>query len=216
MSDKQTWLRWQQDTLAEKTVSALEKNHFTATYVKTCQEAKDLILSLIPDDAAVGIGGSATVKELDLDQALEAKTKTIYDHNKPGLTPEETVEFRRKQLTCDVFLTSTNAVTLDGKLVNTDGSGNRVAAMIFGPKQVIVVAGVNKIVSHTHEGYHRIKMIAAPLNNKRLNRPNPCTKTGMCMDCQAPTRICNVTTILHKQPPLTPIHVIIVGENLGF
>ena len=123
---------------------------------------------------------------------------------------------RRAELTCDVFICGTNALTLDGKLVNVDGVGNRVAAMTFGPKQVIIVAGVNKIVRNVDEAERRIELLAAPLNNKRLNRPNPCTVAGICVDCQGPTRICNVTTILRKRPPATPMQILIVGEELGF
>lgn len=126
------------------------------------------------------------------------------------------MEIRRKQLTCDVFLTGTNAVTIDGRLVNTDGVGNRVAAMIFGPKKVIIAVGINKIVKDIAEAEKRIKLYAAPMNNKRLNLPNPCIRTGECMDCQGPTRICNVTTILNKRPMLTDIHIFVVGEDLGF
>jgi L-lactate utilization protein LutB len=208
---------WHNDALGAKAVEALSKNNFRATYVKTKQEAVDKVLSLIPEDAAVGFGGSWTTQaELGLHTILEKRGNTIYNHGKPGLTMEESLAIRRKQLTCDVFLTSTNAVTLDGKLVNVDGSGNRVAAMIFGPKKVVIVAGVNKIVSDVAEAENRITLHAAPLNNKRLNKAHPCTATGICMDCQAPDRICNVTTIIRKSMPATEMHIVIVGEELGF
>ncbi len=208
---------WHVDTLGAKAVEALNKNNFKASYVKTGKEAIDKVLSLIPADASVGIAGSWTTgTELGLPALLEGRGNTVLNHGKPGLSPEESLAIRRKQLTCDVFLTGTNAVTLDGKLVNVDGSGNRVASMIFGPKKVVVVAGVNKIVRDVDEAERRIELYAAPLNNKRLNKPNPCTTTGVCMDCQAPTRICNVTTILRKALPATELHIIIVGEELGF
>ncbi len=208
---------WHVDTLGAKAAEALSKNNFKASYVKTGKEAVDKVLSLIPADASVGIGGSWTTSaELGLPALLEGRGNTVLNHGKPGLSPEESLATRRQQLTCDVFLTGTNAVTLDGKLVNVDGSGNRVAAMIFGPKKVVVVAGVNKIVRDVDEAERRIELYAAPLNNKRLSRPNPCTTTGVCMDCQTPTRICNVTTILRKALPATELHVIIVGEELGF
>ena len=147
---------------------------------------------------------------------MKARGNIILDHGAPGLENDERVRIRRAQLTADAFLTGSNAVTMDGRLVNTDGSGNRVAAMIFGPGKVIVVAGVNKIVRDVEEAEERIRKTAAPINNRRLNLPNPCVKTGECMDCQGPTRICNVTTILHKRPKLTEMHVILVGEELGF
>ena len=207
---------WHNETIGRKTVAALIKNNFQATYCLTKEEAVKQVLALIPEDGTVGIGGSWTVGELGLLEKLAVRGHTMFNHGLPGLSGEEKLDLRRKQLTCDVFLTGTNAVTLDGKLVNTDGIGNRVAAMIFGPKQVIVVVGVNKIVKDVDEAEKRIQLYAAPINNKRLNTPNPCVKTGECMDCQGPTRICNVTTIMNKRPVLTNIHVVIVGENLGF
>lgn len=185
-------------------------------YVKTKEEALEKITGMISSEATVGIAGSWTLQELNIPDSLEARGNTLFNHNRPGLTPEESLELRRKQLTCDVFLTSTNALTLDGQLINVDGSGNRVAAMIFGPKEVVVVVGINKLVKDVAEGQQRIKLYAAPLNNKRLARPNPCITTGECMDCQGASRICNVTTILHKKPLSIEMTVIIVGENLGF
>jgi hypothetical protein len=113
-------------------------------------------------------------------------------------------------------MTSANAITLDGQIVNVDSLGNRVAAMIFGPKKVIIVAGINKIVRNVADGQERIKMIAAPLNVKRIGHRNPCIQTGQCMDCQLPTRICNITTIMHKKPAATDVHVLIIGDCMGF
>ncbi|MDR3588540.1 MAG: lactate utilization protein [Negativicutes bacterium] len=209
---------WHNDTLGAKTVEALNKNNFQATYAKTCQEAVEKVLALIPADATVGMGGSWTnIEDLSLADLLEKRGHTVYNHNKPGLTPEQVNDYRHKQLGCDVFLSGSNAVTLDGQLVNVDGAGNRVAAMIFGPKKVIIIAGINKITRDVPEAEQRIQLYAAPINNKRLNRPNPCTKTGICMDCQGPTRICNITTILRKKPAgIGEYHIIIVGESLGF
>ncbi len=207
---------WHNDVIGEKTVASLKKNRFTAMYCKTGSEAVEKILEQIPVNASVGIGGSWTVIQLGLLDKLAARSNEVLNHGKPGLTPEEATAIRIRQLTCDVFLTGTNAVTLDGKLVNTDGVGNRVAAMIFGPKKVILVVGINKIVKDVEAAEERIKLYAAPINNKRLNRPNPCTTTGECMDCQGETRICNVTTIMKKKPLLTDVHVFVVGEELGF
>ena len=207
---------WHNETIGAKTVEALVKNNFQATYCQTKQEAVKQILALIPVEGTVGIGGSWTVGELGLLDKLAARGNTMFNHGLPDLSPETKLELRRKQLTCDVFLTGTNAVTMDGRLVNTDGVGNRVASMVFGPKKVVIVVGVNKIVKDIAEAEERIKLYAAPINNKRLNTPNPCVKTGKCMDCQGPTRICNVTTIMNKRPMLTDIHVVVVGEDLGF
>ena len=209
-------VRWHHDLVGERVAEALRRNDFDAVYCKSAAEAAEEVLRLVPKNGTVGLGGSWTVKELGVVEKLKARGNTILDHGAPGLENDERVRIRRAQLTADAFLTGSNAVTMDGRLVNTDGSGNRVAAMIFGPGKVIVVAGVNKIVRDVEEAEERIRKTAAPINNKRLNLPNPCVKTGECMDCQGPTRICNVTTILHKRPKLTEMHVILVGEELGF
>ena len=188
------FIQWHNDTFGEKVVKALEKNNFKAYYVSDRAAATEKVFSLIPDGATVGVGGSWTLKELGIPEQLEKDGHTVYDHNKAGLTMEESMALRRKELLCDVFISGTNAVTLDGQLVNTDGSGNRVAAMSFGPQKVVVVIGVNKIVPDLDAAMERIELYAAPINNKRLDRPNPCTITGMCMDCQGATRISNRAT----------------------
>lgn len=208
---------WHTDTLGAKTVDALRKNHFDAHYVRTGQEAIEKALSLISEGAVIGVGGSWTINtELGLSGLLEERGHTVLNHNKPGLSPEESLAIRRQQLSCDVFLSGSNAVTLDGKLVNVDGAGNRVAAMTFGPKKVIVIADMNKVVTDVAEAERRIQLYAAPLNNKRLSRTNPCTQSGYCMDCMSPTRICNITTIHRKKPAALDFHVILVGEPYGF
>ena len=210
------FVNWHNEITGKKVVKALMNNGFSATYCRTAEEAAAAILDQVPEGASVGIGGSWTVGELGLLDELDARGHRILNHGRAGLSKEEKNEIRRQQLTCDVFLSGTNAVTMEGELVNMDGTGNRVAAMIFGPGKVIVVAGVNKIVKDLSAAMVRIKTIAAPINNRRLGLPNPCVQTGECMDCQGPTRICNVTTILHKKPLLSDIHVFIVGEDLGF
>ncbi len=207
---------WRLEAVGKRAVEALRSNNFEAEYCATKEEAAERVLSLVPEGASVGFGGSWTVKALGVSEGLARGGHVLYDHGVPGLTREESLDIRRKQLTCDVFLSGTNAVTLDGKLVNVDGSGNRVAAMIFGPKRVIVVAGANKVVRDLSEAFDRIETEAAPLNNKRLGLKNPCTVTGTCMDCDATTRICNVTTILEKKPGGADFHVLIIGEELGF
>lgn len=207
---------WHQEMLANQAVTALKKNNFTARYVKNKEAAVEEVLSLISTEDTIGIGGSSTIKELGLLGKIKCNSNIIFDHGQPGLSKEESLDIRRKELSSDVFITSSNAITLDGKLVNVDGSGNRVAAMIFGPRKAIVVAGINKIVANVEEAERRIETYAAPPNCKRLNLPNPCVKTGICMDCQLPTRICNITTILRKKPPTIDMHIIIIGETLGF
>ncbi len=209
-------LQWHGEVFGKRAVEALKKNNFNADFFSTREDLIKKLLELIPEKDVIGVGGSTTVQNLGILEILAKRGNLILDHNKAGLSPEEVLNLRRKQLTCDTFMTGSNAITLDGKLVNTDGVGNRVASMIFGPKQVIILAGTNKIVKDEEEARKRIRTIAAPINNKRLNRPNPCTVTGECMDCQGPTRICNITTILKKRPSLTPFSVFIINEELGF
>jgi hypothetical protein len=142
--------------------------------------------------------------------------KEILNHGLSGLTPEERMTIMRRQLTCDLFLTGTNAVTLSGWLVNIDGNGNRVAAMFFGPKKVIVVAGRNKIVDgDLQDAIDRIKNWASPPNAKRLNYNTPCAKTGFCSNCNSPERICRVTTIIDRKPRVMDIRVLVVNEDMG-
>lgn len=206
----------QGEILGKKVVQALQKNNFQAEYVEDKETAIRRLLELIPIEGTVGVGGSVTIEELKITDQLAARGNKVYWHNTPGLDPEEAQEIRIKQQTCDCFLTSTNAVTLDGILVNEDGTGNRVSAMIFGPKKVIVVTGINKIVKDVEAAIERIEMIAGPQNCLRLNYNTPCTKLGYCQDCQSERRICNVTTIMRKRPRLTDITVLIIGEELGY
>jgi len=208
--------QWHKATLGQRVVAALQKKGFTAAYFENREQAVEHILDRIPPGATVGIGGSTTLREIGVVDLLREKGYVLYDHNAPGLQPEERTVMRYKQLSSDVFLTSTNALTLKGELVNRDAVGNRVASMFFGPKKVIVVAGVNKIVKDIDAADARIKMVAAPMNVKRLETPNPCLKIGECADCQNPTRICNITTIIHRRPSLTDVEVVIIGEELGF
>jgi L-lactate utilization protein LutB len=207
---------WHDETIGAKVVEALQKNGFNAVYFPTKKEAVEYLTQQIPQAAAVGVGGSMTLQEIGVLPILRDRGNEILDHNNPALSDTEKMEYRHRQLGCDVFLTSTNAITLDGKMVNVDGAGNRVAAMIFGPKQVMVVVGMNKVVPSVEKAIERIEMYASPMNNKRLNRQNPCVKTGVCMDCQSPARICNVTTIMHRKPSLISTTVILIGENLGY
>jgi hypothetical protein len=147
---------------------------------------------------------------------LKAQGNLVYDHWLTGLSKEETLALRKAQLTSDLFLSSSNAVTLDGELVNIDGIGNRVAAMSFGPAKVILVAGYNKIVENTEEAIRRVRQEATPPNSKRLNMDVPCAKLGVCVECQSPNRACRIIVIHERKPLLTDVLVILVGEELGY
>lgn len=208
--------KWHNRITGERLVKALQKNNFEAAYFETGEDAMRYLKDIIPAGITIGIGGSSTSRELGLISYLTEKGCTVYDHNAPGLELAEKTELRRKQLTSDLFVTSTNAITLKGELVNRDGIGNRVGAMGFGPKEVLVIAGINKVVSDLDQALDRIRLHAAPINAKRHESATPCVKTGVCQDCQVPGRICNITTIIHKCPFLTKIRVIIIGEDLGY
>jgi len=200
----------------EKAVAGLAKNGFTAVYCQDSGEVFHYILNEVGDAKTVGFGGSLSVAELKLADKLKSMGKEIVDHGLPGLTPEEKLEICRRELTCDLFLTGSNAVTLNGVLVNIDGNGNRVASMFFGPKKVIVVVGRNKLVDGgVDEAIQRIKSYAAPPNTKRLNLATPCATTGFCSNCDSPQRICRVTTIIEKKPRNTDIRVLVVNEDMG-
>lgn len=209
--------KWYYEKLGKRVVESLKKNRFCACYFNKVSEAIEYIEKIINKYNVIGFGGSVTVlNELKLHDITERLGKTLLNHNAPGLAFDEKLIIRKKELTSDLFITSTNAITLDGKLVNIDGTGNRVAAMIFGPKKVIIVCGINKIVENVDDAIKRIKSMSAPMNAKRVNAKTPCVETGQCMDCNSLERICNVTTIIDKKPTLSDIEMIIIGENLGF
>jgi len=205
--------------IEERTKRAVEKlvaHDFGAIYVRTKEEAVRELWKRITPSQQIGVGGSVTIRGLGVLEKLEAQGYTIHDHWKPGLSGENVLEIRKKQMTSDLFLTSANAVTLNGELVNIDGIGNRVNSISFGPGKVILVVGYNKIVEDVQKGIERIKNVAAPLNARRLNIDVPCAKVGKCVDCNSPNRICRVLVIHERKPTSTDILIILVGEELGF
>ena len=216
MSDARNW---RQELQVEKTISALKEKGFEAFYFPTKEDAVQKVLDIVPLNALVGLGGSVTLREMGLPTILLNRGNRLADHwaaRQQGASSEEMLRIRRHQLNSDVFITSTNAITENGELINRDGGGQRVASMIFGPEQVVIVAGINKIVSTVDNGLERIMNFAAPINAKRLNRKTPCTVTGVCSDCKSNDRICNVTSIIHRKLGNTPTTIILVGEKLGY
>lgn len=207
---------WYHAQRLDRAVKALQRNKFDAFWVDTIEEATKRVLEMIPADATVGIGGSMTVREIGLFDALVNRGNPLQQHWQQGLTLEEEMSIRRAQLNCEYFLASSNAVTLEGELVNTDGTGNRVAAMFFGPKHTIVIAGRNKLVENIQEGIWRIKNVAAPMNSKRYNSKTPCGITGHCGECHGGPRMCNVTTIIEHKPNRIHLTVVLVNEDLGY
>ena len=207
---------WSAAARAESVCAALARHGFDATFVRTKEEAAELVMKFIKPGMKVGFGGSMTIKALGIQEKALAAGALVLDHNRPGIGAEEKLEVLRAQLTCDVFVSSSNAVTLKGEILNIDGNGNRVAALTFGPRKNLVVMGANKIVADEKEAWDRIKAWAAPMNNKRLAKDNPCVKAGQCMDCQNPGRICRVYQVLRRKPSLSDFTVVVVGENLGY
>lgn len=207
---------WWIEEKAKKVMEKLISHDFQAISVKTKEEAVQEIWKYITPKQRIGVGGSMTVRELGILKKMEEHGCTVYDHWKPGLSKENILEIRKAQMTSDLFISSTNAVTLNGELVNIDGIGNRVNSINFGPGKVILIAGYNKIVEDVQEGIKRIKNVAAPLNARRLHIDVPCAKVGKCVDCQSPNRICRAIVIHERRPSLTDILVILVGEELGF
>jgi L-lactate utilization protein LutB len=201
----------------DKVIESLNKNEMEAVYFPTAAEAGEEVLRRIPSGARVGIGGSITLREMGILEALEKRGDEVYDHWKEGLSKERRQEIGKKQQRADFFLTSTNALTLDGKLINVDATGNRVASMIFGPERVMVIAGVNKIVKNLNEGLARVKKVAAPRNCQRRKDPTPCAQDLICHNCDTPARLCRVTTIIERRPwGIKEFAVLLVGEELGY
>lgn len=217
MSQTAVLVRWSYEQKCQKAVEALGQNGFTAVYCPTAQDAHDYIIKESEGAQSIGFGGSMGVKSLLVEERLAVLGKEILNHSAPGLSREEKDVIMRRQLTCDLFLAGTNALTVSGWLVNIDATGNRVAAMIFGPKKVIVVAGRNKLVEgDLATAIRRVKEWATPPNAKRLNFNTPCAKTGFCSDCNSPDRLCRATTVLDRRPRMTDFRVLVVNEDLGF
>ena len=200
---------------AEILVKNLKSRHFDAYYCADKESALEKALSLIPEGVSVGWGGAATAMEIGLmDKVREGNYRAI-DRDQCK-TAEEREESGRKSLLADVFLTGANGISLDGQMVNIDGTGNRVAAIIYGPRSVIVIAGMNKVMDTLDAAMQRARTVAAPINQQRFGLPNPCTVTGVCADCKSETCICNQIVITRHCRPAGRIKFILVGEDLGF
>lgn len=204
------------DQRVVRTIKNLKKNNMNGYYVVNEAELIERVKKILPEDSAIVAGGSMTLFESGLMPFLRSGYYNFADRNQKDLTPEEVSVIYNKAFTADGYFASSNAVTESGYLYNVDGRGNRVAAMIYGPKKVILIVGTNKIVKDIGDAIRRNEEIAAPANCVRLNRKTPCQTTGTCSDCQSPGRICNAfTTIKHQGDP-GRIHVIFVKGNLGY
>lgn len=207
--------KWQLECLAREAVDTLNKNHYDAHYARDLDEAKEMVLNMIPKGSSIALGGSVTISEMGLIDIFRTGDYKLFDRYQ-DLPHEQIVEIMRQSLLADFLVTGTNAITRSGELVNMDCTGNRVAGMIFGPKRVIVVAGANKLVDDVDEAVKRIKSIA-PLNSKRIRHETPCTETGKCMDCKVKKRICNYLTVINNGWKFEGrISVIVIPDEVGF
>jgi len=207
--------QWYHELQTERTIKALKKNNFEAKYFSKASEALAELWKMIPEGATVGVGGSLTLNQVDLANEIQKRPVKFLNPFAKGLSMEEGDKIRREIFSADVFIASSNAITEDGKLFNIDATGNRVGPMIYGPKKVILLCGVNKIVKDLPEAQKKVQEWTAPMNVKRLGLKPPCGQTGQCSDCSSPERICNAYVVLAKKPRRTDYMIFLIGEDLG-
>lgn len=200
---------------SETILKNLHKRNMEGYYCDTAEEAKEKVMSLINENDVVSWGGTITIDELGIKNTLRDNNIQVIDRD-TGANPEERKVLMKKALTADVFLTSTNAITMEGELLNIDGTGNRLAAFCYGPDSVIVVAGMNKVVKDVDCAMKRIKTEACVPNVLRVNANTPCAITGVCKDCTTNDTICSQILLTRYCKPKNKIKVILVGESLGF
>ena len=207
-------MKTQYDKSGPTLVKAMKKRQFDAYYCSTAEEAVEKVLELIPEGDVVSWGGVATVDQLGIKDRLRQRNQPLIDRD-TAKTPDERMDMLRQALTCDTFLMSSNAISEDGQLVNIDGMGNRVAAMCYGPRQVLVIAGMNKVLGTLDDAIARARNIAAPANAQRFGIKTPCGLTGQCGDCTSPDCICSYVVVTRNSMVHERIKVILVGEDLG-
>lgn len=203
------------EVLANRVVKNLESRNMEAYFVKTKEEALKKALELIPEGSSISWGGTASAKEIGLLDAVHEGNYEVYDREE-AQTPELKNEIAHKALDCDFFIGSTNALAENGVMVNIDGNANRVAAFAFGPKNVLLIVGMNKVVKSEEDAMSRARNEAAPINAQRFGLDTPCSKNGMCYDCKSPDCICCQILITRYSRVAKRIKVILVDENLGF
>jgi len=204
------------DTTIQTTIDSLKRNNIAGYFVTSKAELLELLQNLLPKGTTVGSGDSVTLEQTGVFEFLRNGNYVFHDKFQPGLTSAEKRSIYLKNFSAHTFITGTSAVTMDGKLFNIDGNGSRVAPMIYGPEQVIVVVGTNKIVPNVKVAIERTRQIAAPLDAMRLKKDTPCVKIGRCVDCNHNQRICNDFVLITGQFIEDRIKVIIVDETLGY
>ena len=201
--------------LAEQVIKNLKSRQMEGHYVQTKEEALALALELIPEGSSISWGGSMSIKAIGLPEALHKGNYKVLDRDLCA-TPEEKAEMMHQALNCDYFLASCNAISEDGILVNIDGNANRVAAYAFGPKNVLLIVGMNKVVKTQEDAMSRARNEAAPVNAQRFGIDTPCSKAGSCFDCKSPECICCQILVTRFSRQKGRFKIILVDENLGF
>ena len=203
------------DKRAQILLKNLKKRHFDAHYCESREDALKKALELIPQGTSVGWGGATSAEQIGLLDALRNGNYHVIDRDKAA-SPEERAAAMRNCLLTDFFITGANAISLDGEMVNIDGMGNRVAAIVYGPKKILVIAGMNKVADTLENAVKRARTVAAPVNKQRFGGETPCGVTGSCADCLSDGCICNQILITRNCRPAGRISFILVGEELGF
>lgn len=211
-----THLETARELQAKSLIAAIEKRNMTAFYCESKADCLKKVFELMPENSTIAWGGSESIKEVGIPSALKESGKYKVFDRAEYTTPEKTKEFNTLAFNSDYYFMSTNAITLDGVLLNIDGNGNRVANLIFGPEHVIVVVGMNKVVKNVDEAYNRVRNIASPPNTVRLSKNTPCSKLGKCGDCYGEDCICNQIVITRRSRVKERIIVLLVNDNLGF
>lgn len=210
-----TQKKMQYDKAGPKVAEALNKRFFEAYYCSDRESGLQKVLELIPQNHVVSWGGTSTADELGIKDALRQRGQAVIDRD-TAKDAQERKEMLKKALTCDTFLMSSNAISSDGELVNIDGTGNRVAALCFGPDQVVVVAGMNKVAGDLDDAMGRARQVAAPINAQRFQLKTPCSVNGLCGNCKGADCICAQIVTTRVCKPDGRIKVVLIGEDLGF
>lgn len=204
------------ETLASTVIKNLEKRRIDGCYCETIEEAEKKVFSYLSPECTVAFGGSMTLEDTGMLTALRHDPHIHLLDRSTAKTDDDVKKLYHDAFSADFYLMSTNAITVDGELVNIDGTGNRVAALIYGPENVIILAGMNKVAANVDEALSRVHNVATPMNCQRLNKKTPCASTGICADCLSPDCICNQVVVTRRSAIPGRIKVILIGEELGY
>jgi len=203
------------DSRIQRLVNNLKSRNIDAFFLESFDEINDKLLQMIPSECTVGVGHSITVEKSGIVDKLIERGNIVFNKTM-AMNKEESNQIKKKALTADWYITGTNAISLEGHIVNIDHSGNRVAAMVFGPDNVVIVVGVNKIADSLSEAIQRVRNISSPLNARRAGFNPPCVELNKCVDCKSKERVCNNLVIIEGQDEIGRMKVLIVNESAGF